>query len=391
MAPSNTPPFSWTKPHPQFVIVLVGPEETPFSLHKDFLCAQSSYYRKHFATQADAVEAIVKLPDTSTEVFGFAQHFMYTDAVFPEDTEMPSYEALVGLWKLGHDLGIEGLCDRTLETMKEVQEATGKIPGPPLLVQVWRDAPEGSTIRGLLLHWAADYMRSSKSNAEFAKSLPQEVLSELVLAMSRPDTTPLVQLGVVDGAPPAPPVLSRRKMVHYLDEEEQEELEPAYAPIKKQRRPELFVNAPAAKAVARKAKPAPVAKPVPRRRSNPVGNGETQEFTAEQKLAFCSDLLGRMLSGPGELKVQTVIPSILVEIPTRNCILGYRVQESSKLTSLHQDFGLDLLVHSEILLIQCEMESLTTLRRSQSLWISSPSRTRWTAPSTPAATSSMPT
>ncbi|KAJ4418984.1 hypothetical protein N0V82_005209 [Gnomoniopsis sp. IMI 355080] len=302
--PDIQPHFSWTDPHPQFVVVLVGPHEKPFGIQKDFLCARSSYYRKHFASQADdAVEAIVRLPDTPEEVFGLAQHFMYTGVVFPDDASMPSYEVLVGTWKLGHELGISGLCDRTLATMMEVRRNSERIPGAPLLMQVWRDTPEGSSIRQLLLGWAAEYMRSSESNAEFAKSLPQEVLSELVLAMSRPDTTPVVQLGGDDTAPTATPTTaqSRRKMVHYIDEEEEEEeeLEPSYLPTKKQRRSDPFLNGSASKQVAKKSKPAVIPKPVARRRSNPTANGETQEFTSEQKLLFCQDLLARMLSGPG--------------------------------------------------------------------------------------------
>lgn len=299
---ADAPPFSWLEPHPQFVVVLVGLDEVPFGIQKDFLCAKSRHYRKHFATQSDdVVEAVVRLPETPVEVFASAQHFMYTGTVFPHGTAMPSYEILVGVWKLGHDLGIDGLCDQTLEAMVDVRQTTEHIPAAPLLVQVWRDTPEGSSIRKLLLDWAAEYVRSSESNAEFAKSLPQEVLSELVLAMSRPDTSPLVQLG--GGSPvaatlpqPQPP----RKMVHYLDQEEEEE-EPAYLPAKKQRRPEILPNGSVSKVVGQKPKaPKPTTKPTPRRRSNAAANGEGMEFTTEQKLHFCQDLLTRMLSGPGE-------------------------------------------------------------------------------------------
>lgn len=298
---ADPPPFSWLEPHPQFVVVLVGSEEVPFGIQKNFLCAKSSYYRKHFATQGDdVVESIVKLPDTPVEVFASAQHFLYTGAVFPNGNTMPSYEVLVGVWKLGNDLEIEGLCDQTLEAMMDVRQTTEHIPAAPLLVQVWKDTPEGSSIRKLLLEWAAEYVRSSESNAEFAKSLPQEVLSELVLAMSRPDTSPLIQLG---GGSPITSTQNQpqRKMVHYLDQEEDEE-EPAYLPAKKQRRPEPVPNGSVSKTAAQKPKASKSsAKPVPRRRSNAAGNGENIEFTTEQKLHFCQDLLARMLSGPGEL------------------------------------------------------------------------------------------
>lgn len=295
--------FSWLDPHYQFVVVFVGPEEVPFGLQKDFLCAKSSYYRQYFANNDD-VESIVKLPDTPVEVFAYIQNFLYTGTIFPNDVDLPTYEVLVGVWKLGHDLGIDGLCSQTLEAMMEVRQATQSIPAPPLLVRVWKDTPEGSSIRKLLLEWAAEYVRSSESNAEFAKSLPQEVLSELVLAMSRTDTTPLVQIGgnghtAATSAPPQP----QRKVVHYLDQEEEEVPEVFIPAVKKQRRSEPLPQSTATKAAVKKPRSSlPSAKPAPRRRSNAMANGDL-EFSTEQKLHFCQDLLTRMLSGPGQYNI----------------------------------------------------------------------------------------
>ncbi len=48
-----------------------------------------------------------------------------------DDDSVPSYDALVGVWKLGHDLGIEGLCDRALEAMGECRRVTQHIPATP--------------------------------------------------------------------------------------------------------------------------------------------------------------------------------------------------------------------------------------------------------------------
>src|SRR4051812_10625928 len=182
-------------PHPMFVIILVGPEEVPFGIQKDYLIAKSTFYRTYFAgNTSEGIEDIVKLPDTPIEVFACAQNFLFTAKVFPSPDNIPAYEVLIGVWKLGHELGIEGLCDATLEAMSECRRITQHIPATPLLVQVWQDTPEGSSIRKLLLSWAAEYMRSSDSRTEFARSLPQEVLSELVVAMSELDTAPLVQI-----------------------------------------------------------------------------------------------------------------------------------------------------------------------------------------------------
>ncbi|KAK7699177.1 hypothetical protein SLS64_011806 [Diaporthe eres] len=289
--------FSWLEPHPQLVVILVGEHEIPFGLQKDFLCAKSSYFREKLAGRDEDVEFLERLPNCPVVVFGFVQNFLYTGAVIPDDKHLPTYEILVGVWKLGHELRIDGLCDHTLDAMVEVRRAIMRIPSAPLLVQVWNDTPEGCSIRKLLLGWAAEYMHTSDSKAEFAKSLPQGVLSELVVAMVPSDTSPLVQLGGDSHHPkPANPP---RKQVHYVDENGDEESESFY-PVKKPRRSDPLPQAPQAPKVAvRKPRSLlPATKPVPRRRSNAGANGD-QDFTTAQKLFFCSDLLTRMLSGPG--------------------------------------------------------------------------------------------
>ncbi|KAK3307503.1 uncharacterized protein B0T15DRAFT_414722 [Chaetomium strumarium] len=295
--PVEPQPFSWLQPHPIFVIALVGPEETPFGIQKDFLCAKSSFYRKYFDENSnESLENIVKLPDTPVEVFAYAQNFLYTGHVFPSLDNLPSYEVLIGVWKLGHELGIDGLCDATLEAMAECRRVTQHIPASPLLVQVWKDTPEGSSIRKLLLSWAAEYMRSSESRAEFARSLPQEVLSELVVTMSSLECSPVAtEAAASDSTSGA----QRRSVTNAeLDEADGR-------PAKKHRTSDSMVNG-AYSAASPGRKPGPraslsaakAASKGPRRRAS-AATAASQQFSSNQKLNFCADLLGRMLSGPG--------------------------------------------------------------------------------------------
>ncbi|KAH8912605.1 Bromodomain-containing protein [Coniochaeta sp. PMI_546] len=300
----KAPEFSWLKPHPEFVIILVGPDEEPFGIQLNFLCARSEYYRQYFLDPQNrdgSIERIVKIPDTIPEVFGYVQNYMFTGQVFPNLDHMPSYEVLIGVWKLGWNLKIEGLCDATLEAMAECRRITQRIPATPLLVQVWQDTPEGSTIRKLLLSWAAEYMRSSESRAEFARSLPQEVLSELVVAMSSLDSPPVVQ---VNNSAPATQPLPRAGAVHYITGDDDAD-EQGHA-SKKQRRQTDGLPRPMTAAVSKIAtakKPGPRAsmpnpKPPVRRRGGAAAANPANHTTA-QKLNFCADLLTRMLSGPG--------------------------------------------------------------------------------------------
>ncbi|OTB03753.1 hypothetical protein M426DRAFT_23482 [Hypoxylon sp. CI-4A] len=294
--------FSWLNPHVIFVVILVGDEEIPFGIQKDFLCAKSSYYRDHFsgkqgeAIEPDKLEHIVKIPNATPEAFGFVQNFLYTGRLFTGVESLPGYEVLINTWKLGHEFGIEGLCEEALEAMSECRRATQHIPATPLLVQAWKDAPEGSSIRTLLLAWAAEYIRSSESRQEFTKSLPQEVLSELVIAMSHLNSSPVIQVNPVS----SPVGQTQRKNVHYLEAEESEE--EANHKVQKHRHSDVMPVRPAPaerksvpkKPASRASLPAPKIKT--KRSSH---NHDEHHYSTDQKLNFCADLLSRMLSGPG--------------------------------------------------------------------------------------------
>ena len=279
---------------------MVGPDEVPFGLHLDFIRSRSTYFKQHFKTNEEqSIEHITRLKETTPEIFGYAQAFLYTGEVIPSSGDIPSYETLIGLWKLGHSLGIDGLCDKTLDAMLECRRSTGRIPATPLLVQVWQETPEGSSIRKLLLTWAAEYMRSSDGRQEFARSLPQEVLSELVVTMSSLDTQPNGQTAPVDKHASSEP--AARKSVHYLEDDSDGERRE-----KKARR----VSGPATSSApppSLERKPPANRKFVkaahPKRRSSGAILLADGEITTERKVEFCADLLERMLSGPGTIWV----------------------------------------------------------------------------------------
>jgi hypothetical protein len=148
-------------------------------------------------------------------------------------------------------------------------------------------------------------MMSSKLRAEFAKSLPQEVLSELVIAMSSQEGR---QPGQADDPAAASGAQRRSAPNAELDEAEGR-------PAKKRRASDDGANGAngadgTALAVSTQnsgRKPGhrvslpsgkPGSKPGPKRRTSAAAAGN-QQFSSNQKLNFCADLLTRMLSGPG--------------------------------------------------------------------------------------------
>jgi hypothetical protein len=155
-----------SKPHPIFAIVLVGPEEAVFGIQKDLLCSQSPYYREEFAklNQADALENIVRVPDTDVETFGCFQNFIYTGAVYDKvnGIPIPDYTKLMGVWKLATKLKMPGLRLAVLDVMAERRQETNCIPGPALLIQAWEQTEDGSGLRKMLIGWVAEHSKSSR-------------------------------------------------------------------------------------------------------------------------------------------------------------------------------------------------------------------------------------
>ncbi|RYO98366.1 hypothetical protein DL764_007119 [Monosporascus ibericus] len=284
--------FSWRKPHAVFAIICVGPEGKPFAIQKNFLCAHSTYFRSYFAKiPDDTLEHIVEFSEWSVEEFGLVQNFLYTGRLVSEDEALPGYDILIAVWKIASKLGIPSLCEKSLEAMTEYRRITQRIPATPLLVQAWKDTPEGSEIRKLLLEWSAEYIRSSESRAEFSKSLPQEVLSELVIAMSHMNSAPVVQVDSV----PSPGGQSRHKNVHYLEADESE----SGTKPKMSKRHHSDVGDQQDGTRMPTTRPARLATKLTKTKRSSITVAGDHEFSAKRKLEYCSDLLNRMLSGPG--------------------------------------------------------------------------------------------
>ncbi|KAI1431636.1 putative Bromodomain testis-specific protein [Xylaria sp. CBS 124048] len=316
--------FTWADPHPIFCVVIVGggddgaPAQT-FGMQKDFLVTKCRYFKDYFAVkdeerrvrkektsedEAEPVENVVVLPNINPAAFALTQLFMYTGSLAASPKTL-GFDILVKVWKLADDMGVEGLCEEALNALSACRAATNSIPPTNLLVQAWTESHEGSSLRALLLTWTAEYIRSSESRSEFTKSLPQEVLSELVVAMTNRDATPArlnesASPGPLVGASSAPPVgasSAPQKNVHHMDHGAEERPSKAI----KHRSSE---GAQGAQHRTKKgAGPArtslPATPKVHKAKRSGGNNGDENQFSANDKLTFCADLLNRMLSGPG--------------------------------------------------------------------------------------------
>jgi len=65
----------------------------------------------------------------------------------------------MGVWKLATQLKMPPLRVAVLNVMAERRQATGFIPGTPLLIQAWKETEEGSGLRTMLITWAAEHSK----------------------------------------------------------------------------------------------------------------------------------------------------------------------------------------------------------------------------------------
>ncbi|KAI0482194.1 hypothetical protein GGR56DRAFT_684746 [Xylariaceae sp. FL0804] len=321
--------FSWMDPHPISAHIIFGKDDEIlcYNIHKNFLCHKSPYFRELFdrrehemkaapektgagsneGPSADASHShpqdldkyVVYMPeDINGYAFGFIQNFLYTGKLY--DGKNPGYGFLIEVWLLGDKMMIEGVCDEAVQALSEHRRQVNANPSTDLFIESFIKSPEGSTLRKLLVEWGVDYVRSSESRSEFTQSLPKEVLMELLLESNQP-----------------PPPQHKHARPRPAEEDETEE-EPSHrAKVAKHRHsvgagraPNHTEQKPAPsikKSVARASMPAavtPVDRPTPAprapkvRRSN-ISLLNDKAWTDERKMEFCSDLLTRMLSGPG--------------------------------------------------------------------------------------------
>ncbi|CAG8961107.1 hypothetical protein HYFRA_00002650 [Hymenoscyphus fraxineus] len=298
---------SWHDPHPIFVIIMVGKDEVPFGIQKDLLCARSPFFREHFSQKGEEnkVEHIVKLPDTNAEIFGCFQNFLYTGHVYDSvaGRAIPEYPQLMGVWKLATHLKVAPLRVAVLTVMAERRQRTRLIPGTELLKQAWEETEEGSDLRQMLIKWAAEHMRSSpEARNAFAKSLPQEILSELVIVMSDLPATPTFVPQAITKHPHLPQP-NEAEELSYQSPYQSSYGQPApkrarkSEPISVANGEGVYEVKSSAKKAARKSE-ALVRQPKVRMTNNSASSAPVP-MDADHELAFCRDLITRMLSGPG--------------------------------------------------------------------------------------------
>ena len=167
-----------------------GAEESKaFTVHKDSLCANSSFFAS--ATSGywiESAEKLVRLPSVEPRVFDAYVHWTYTSKIDLSGTcqqhkacnHKPSYLPLAKLWVLGDMLLDHKLCNRvTAKIWSKFDDVKDlHVPSLPAMCYVFENTSADSPLRRLFTDmWVLQ--PDSDFFIENEKALPQELIVEL--------------------------------------------------------------------------------------------------------------------------------------------------------------------------------------------------------------------
>jgi hypothetical protein len=176
------------------VTLLIGPEHTPYYLHRDFLMHHSGYFKKALAGPwKEAEERVVTLSDVDVEPFDVLVHFLYTSSI-PKDTAEWVKISKAKRWKIEViELKVLVLADRFL--MPELLQAVNNdlvasrmkhAPYYELVIYAWENLPQGSPILRLLVdthvaNWEPKTDEGDEEELQLRPDLPHEFLVKVMI------------------------------------------------------------------------------------------------------------------------------------------------------------------------------------------------------------------
>lgn len=173
------------------VLIEVGAQEQPFTVHRELLCRASDY----FAAALDethrfheSVHGIVRLPDDRADAFEYLVQWLYTKSLEHEgvDADQPAYFRLLHLYALADKLGVRALKNDIVDRMAAIADRTNVVPAPDDTQILYNDIRESAPVRRLVL----DFFTFKKTDLlidTHEDSWDERFLRDLVVIYKRPN------------------------------------------------------------------------------------------------------------------------------------------------------------------------------------------------------------
>jgi hypothetical protein len=177
--------------HNDLIVVLVGPKEDKFQVHKDTLCERSKFFEAAVSTDrwTEGQEKVVRLPEVAQRALRTYVHWVYRDElnvhVYWQKDHISTWkeqETFFEAYMLAEYL--DDSCLRTLAMDGMISNSVlwDQVPGSYACHAVGDGTAKGSPLRRFVLEWRAQ-RESKESFADDVEDLPKEFLEEMVVLL----------------------------------------------------------------------------------------------------------------------------------------------------------------------------------------------------------------
>ncbi|KAG9238601.1 hypothetical protein BJ875DRAFT_437380 [Amylocarpus encephaloides] len=147
----------------ELITIFIGPKREKFSLHKDLLCAHSSYFAitLKIYTKNDLKKARINelhMPDEDPIIFGFLNDYLYRSLL---PTQSADY--FPELYSMAERLCMEDLMNKTVDSLKNLLATGTAFYSSVAVKNVYAITDEGSKFRDLVMFTLAAVFNDNRN------------------------------------------------------------------------------------------------------------------------------------------------------------------------------------------------------------------------------------
>ena len=170
----------------EVVTILVGPEETPFRIHKGLLCSKSEYFRAAFeGSFRESTDKRIHLRDDDSKIFQFYAALIYIENAIFSWSEDFDLDVCCHLYVLADRLGSEGIQNIVIDIIHTHPDPEYSVDlNAEIINYVYENTMPGSFLRDILVDFAA-YEIVPEEHPDLGNAIPEFLFAALSVCSKR--------------------------------------------------------------------------------------------------------------------------------------------------------------------------------------------------------------
>jgi hypothetical protein len=169
-------------------MVLIGPGEQVFTVHRDVICAKSKFFKAACSAWEGDQAITVSLPKNDAKVFQNYVDWVYGNTLMAAPTVDEDVEMAIKLNLLGDVLDDVRLRNRTIKALTSLSAINKKAPNAADTKAIWAN----TTTKSLLRKWVVGEMIMRGNRDRFERDIadyPPELVQEVALKLLKQKAT----------------------------------------------------------------------------------------------------------------------------------------------------------------------------------------------------------